>query len=113
VFKNGIELINYVKKPISTIPDLVFLKLHLPMQNGLRCVKAIRAQQLLNRSLLVIYSAEATEAEIEEIFMERANIYMNTPMKQEELEVKLEQILKLAFQYMHSNLSVGNLLLRL
>lgn len=113
VFENGLQLINYVKKSMTSIPDLVFFKLHLPMQNGLRCVKAMRSLILLNNAILVIYSPEATEAQIEEAFIERANIYMETPREQDQLEENLEEILKLAFQYKHSNLSVENLLLRL
>ncbi len=112
VFDNGLELINYIQKP-NIIPDMVFLKMHLPMQNGMRCLKSIRSQRILSRALLVIYSHEATEEEIEEAFVERANIYMNTPKDQKSLDNTLHEILKLAFQYKHSNLSVDNLLLRL
>jgi len=113
VFENDMELINYLKKPLTTIPDMVFLKMHLPLQNGMRCVKAFRGQSMLKKAVLVIYAAEATEAEIEEAFVERANIYMNIPKKKTELEGHLGEILKLVYQYKHSNLSVENLLIRL
>jgi len=82
VFKtvdNGVELMEYLTQQNVHLPHLIFLDLNMPRKNGLQCLKEIRANEKLKDLCIAIYSTSDNEIDMEETFLNGANIYINKP----------------------------------
>ena len=113
LFNNGQELMDYLNLPKVILPNLVFLDLNMPIKNGMQCLKEIRANNTLNRVCIAIYSTSCSEKDIEDTFVNGANIYLNKPNNFSKLRESIEKVLQINWQYHTSNLNRDNFLLRL
>lgn len=112
MFKNGNELISHFRSPEFKLPDILFLDLNMPNKNGLECLKLIKLDPGLKNITVVIYSTSSSEKDIEETFLEGANIYINKPTDFETLKNILKKVLTLDWQYHTSILNRENFLFR-
>jgi DNA-binding response OmpR family regulator len=113
LFNNGQELMDYLSLPKVILPNLVFLDLNMPIKNGMQCLKEIRANSSLNHVCIAIYSTSCSEKDIEDTFINGANIYLNKPNNFGKLRESIEKVLQINWQYHTSNLNRDNFLLRL
>ncbi len=113
LFQNGKELMDYLNLPNVILPNLIFLDLNMPIKNGMQCLKEIRNNPLLNPISIAIYSTSSSEKDIEETFVNGANIYLNKPSNFSKLRESIEKVLQINWQYHTSNLNKDNFLLRL
>lgn len=111
--KDGIELINYLQSPSAVIPHLLFLDLNMPKKSGLECLIEIKQMEFLKDLTVVIYSTSSSEKDIEDTFLNGANIYLKKPSDFAVLRKTLLHVLTVNWQYHTSGLNRDNYLLQL
>jgi len=110
---NGIELMNFLTQPDIVLPHVLFLDLNMPGKTGLDCLKEIKSIDRLKDIAIAIYSTSASEEDIEETFVQGANIYIKKPHEFSALKKVLEDVITLNWQYHTSGLNRDNFLLSL
>lgn len=113
LFKDGKQLMDHLLASPTTLPEIVFLDLNMPIKNGMQCLKEIRQHTLLKELCVAIYSTSSSEQDIEETFINGANIYINKPNSFGALKNAIEKVLRLNWQYHTSVLDRDNFLLRI
>jgi CheY-like chemotaxis protein len=76
---SGVELMEYLTTKNLPLPHLIFLDLNMPRKSGLECLKEIRSHETLKDISIAIYSTSDREKDIEEAFLNRANVYIKKP----------------------------------
>ncbi|GAA4245867.1 response regulator [Winogradskyella psychrotolerans] len=113
LFKDGIELMEYLNDSNNTLPNLLFLDLNMPKKSGLECLKDIKSAKRLRGMAIAIYSTSASEEDIENTFVKGANVYIKKPNDFEKLKKVLSEVVTTNWQYHTSGLNKDNFLLRL
>jgi len=113
LFNNGQELMDYLLKPDLILPNLIFLDLNMPIKNGMQCLREIRGSEKFKDVIVAIYSTSSSENDIEDTFVEGANIYINKPNNFKKLTEVIEKVLQINWQYQTSNLNKENFLFRI
>ncbi|WP_405267933.1 response regulator [Cellulophaga sp. Ld12] len=113
LFTNGKELMDYLVLPNIILPEVIFLDLNMPIKNGMQCLKEIRENPKLSNLSVAIYSTSSSERDIEDTFINGANVYINKPNSFGELKTVIEKVLQLNWQYQTSALNRENFLLRI
>jgi len=113
MFHNGQELMDYLAKEDTVLPDLIFLDLNMPVKTGMQCLKEIRGNPALRQVCIAIYSTSCSERDIEDTFVNGANIYLNKPNNFNKLRESIAKVLQINWQYHTSSLNKDNFLLRL
>lgn len=110
---NGIELMNYLNKVDTVLPHVLFLDLNMPGKTGLDCLREIKVNDKLKNIAIAIYSTSASDEDIEETFVQGANIYIKKPHEFSTLKNILSEVITLNWQYHTSGLNRDNFLLSL
>lgn len=113
IYKDGIELMNALNQSNSKIPNILFLDLNMPMKSGLECLKEIKGNPRFRDISIAIYSTSASEEDIENTFINGANIYIKKPSDFKILKKILADVVTMNWQYHTSGLNKDNFLLRL
>jgi len=113
LFNHGQELMDYLVLPNVVLPSLIFLDLNMPIKNGMECLKEIRSNSKLKDLCVAIYSTSSSENDIEETFLNGANIYVKKPDNFAKLREVVEKVLQLNWQYHTSNLNKDTFLFRI
>ena len=110
---NGSQLMKYLDNPENRLPDIVFMDLNLPVLSGMECLIEIRKEIRLRDLAIAIYSTASSEENIEEAFVQGANIYIKKPDDFLVLKIVLEHVLTINWQYHTSGLKKENFLLNI
>ena len=110
---NGIELMDFLNQPDVVLPHILFLDLNMPGKTGMVCLKEIKSIDRLKDIAIAIYSTSASEEDIEETFVQGANVYIKKPHEFAALKKVLEDVVTLNWQYHTSGLNRDNFLLSL
>jgi CheY-like chemotaxis protein len=110
--KDGVELMNYLKSS-DQLPHILFLDLNMPRKSGMDCLKEIRRIDRLKDMAIAIYSTSSTEEDIEETFVQGANVYIKKPSDFLVLKKLLSQVISINWQYHSSGLNKSNFMLSL
>jgi CheY-like chemotaxis protein len=94
---NGVELMERLNMKDLRLPHLIFLDLNMPLKNGLECLKEIRSDEKLKDISIAIYSTSENEKDVEETFVNGANVYITKPNN----FGTLKQVLQKAVLYSH------------
>jgi len=113
MYPNGQELMDYLLSDDVILPEIIFLDLNMPIKDGMECLKEIRKTKGLEHLCVAIYSTSSSEEDIENTFVNGANIYINKPNSYKKLKVALKRVLQMNWQYHTSSLNMNNFLLRL
>jgi CheY-like chemotaxis protein len=108
---DGVELMDYLLRPGSTLPHVVFLDLNMPRKGGMECLAEIRSHSMLQSLSVAIYSTSSSDEDIEDTFLKGANIYINKPNDFERLKEVLNKVICTNWQYYTSNLNRENFLM--
>lgn len=107
---DGLQLMNYLNQPGNKLPNVIFLDLNMPVKSGLECLREIRKNKRLRDLAVAIYSTSSSDENIEEAFVQGANIYIKKPSDFSMLKNVLEQVINLNWQYHTSGLKKENFL---
>ena len=111
--KNGDELMQRLQEEHARLPYLIFLDLNMPRKNGLECLKEIRSIEKLKNIFISIYSTSDNEKDMEETFLNGANIYITKPSNFNTLKQVLEKAVSTAYQYEKLNMNKEFFLLKI
>lgn len=110
---DGLELMEHLRLPEVTLPHVLFLDLNMPRKGGMECLKEIKSNERFKDISIAIYSTSASEEDIEDAFVEGANVYIKKPDDFEKLKGILSEIITINWQYQTSGLNRENFLLSL
>jgi CheY-like chemotaxis protein len=110
---NGIELMNFLNQSNAVLPHILFLDLNMPGKTGMDCLREIKDIDRLKDIAIAIYSTSASDEDIEETFVQGANIYIKKPHEFTALKKILEDVITINWQYHTSGLNRDNFLLSL
>jgi len=105
---DGVELMNHLNKDVNPMPHILFLDLNMPRKTGLDCLLEIKQKAHLKEMAIAIYSTSSSEKDIEETFVQGANIYIKKPSDFNKLKKILEEVIKINWQYHTSGLNRDN-----
>lgn len=108
---NGAQLMDYLNQSGIRLPHVVFLDLNMPVKSGMECLIEIRRNNRLKDLAIVIYSTSASEEDIEDAFVNGANIYIKKPNDFSLLKSTLAKVISLNWQYHTLGLKKENFLL--
>ena len=112
-YVDGVALMDALTAADALIPHLLFLDLNMPKKSGLECLKEIKRNAKFQDMAIAIYSTSASEADIENTFVNGANIYIKKPSDFRTLKKVLSDVVTINWQYHTSGLNRDNFLLRL
>lgn len=110
---DGEELMKYLSRNNHVLPHILFLDLNMPFKSGLECLAEIKKMDHLREMAIAIYSTSASEKEIEETFVNGANIYIKKPSDFGTLKKVLADVITINWHYQTSGLNRDNFLLSL
>jgi CheY-like chemotaxis protein len=108
---NGIELMAYLSSPKTSTPHILFLDLNMPLKGGIECLREIRNNENLKNLSVAIYSTSSSDSDIEETFIQGANIYIKKPNSFSTLKKVLNEVIATNWQYHNSGLNKENFIL--
>jgi CheY-like chemotaxis protein len=110
---NGMQLMDYLTKKDAALPQLIFLDLNMPLKNGLACLKEIRSSEKFAAIPIAIYSTSASRNDIEETFLNGANVYIKKPSDFGILKQLLAKVLSTARLYRDQSFNIEKFLLQI
>ena len=110
---DGVELMAFLEKATRPYPHILFLDLNMPRKNGITCLKEIRANSAFNEISIAIYSTSASEQDIEDTFLNGANVYINKPNDFNNLKASLEKALMTSYEFLNPPFNRSNFLMRI
>jgi len=110
---DGVDLIKYLLSPDVVLPHVLFLDLNMPRKGGMECLAEIKSDVRFNNIAIAIYSTSASDEDIEETFVNGANVYIKKPSDFEELKKILTKVITINWQYHTSGLNREVFLLNL
>ena len=105
IFKDGQDLMDYLEKPDSKLPHILFLDLNMPCKTGFDCLKEIRTNSRFKDISIAIYSTSSSEKDIEETFIGGANIYIKKPNDFNKLKKVIKDVVNMNWQFQSSGLN--------
>ena len=113
LFNDGQQLMNYLLNTDCDLPHILFLDLNMPIKSGIECLLEIKKEEHLKDIAIAIYSTSASEEDIEETFINGANIYIRKPNDFKVLKKVLSDIVTINWHYQTSGLNKDNFLLKM
>ena len=104
-FKDGNDLMDYLQNPEIKLPHILFLDLNMPCKTGHECLREIRANPRFNDVSIAIYSTSSSEKDIENTFVEGANIYIKKPNDFSKVKKIIKDVVSMNWQYQSSGLN--------
>ncbi|WP_281847740.1 response regulator [Olleya namhaensis] len=111
-FNDGVYLMDYLNSDDALLPNVLFLDLNMPRKSGLECLKEIKQNPKFKDIAIAIYSTSASEEDIENTFIQGANIYIKKPSDFKTLKKVLTEVVTINWQYHTNSMNKDNFLLR-
>ncbi|MGF1637259.1 MAG: response regulator [Cyclobacteriaceae bacterium] len=108
---NGKELMDNLYNPNLELPHMLFIDLTTPMKTGLSYLAEIRKNEQFNALSLIISSNSSNENDIEESFLNGANVYIRRPGNFDKLKDILSKVICINWQYLGSGMNRENFIL--
>ena len=109
---NGLQLMEFLHSRNTLLPDILFLDLNMPLKGGLQCLKEIRCSDKFKNIVIAIYSTSDNPKDVEETFLDGANIYLTKPNDFNTLKKLLNNAISSALLYSGNSLKTEKLLLQ-
>ncbi len=110
--KDGMELMELLNTTTHPLPHLIFLDLNMPRKNGLTCLKEIKSNKKLKDISIAIYSTSSNEKDMDETFLNGANVYITKPADFAILKQVLEKAVMMAYLYQDQSMKRENFILK-
>lgn len=112
-YKDGVELMDALNHSETALPNILFLDLNMPKKSGFECLVELKKDKRFDNIAIAIYSTSASEEDIENTFVNGANIYIKKPNDFNDLKKVLTEIVTTNWQYQTNGLNRDTFLLRL
>lgn len=109
---DGIDLMDALAVENQPLPQLLFLDLNMPRKDGMECLKEIRANEKYNDISIAIFSTSGTDVDMEETFLNGANVYIHKPNDFGSLKKLLERAVQVTYIYQEPPFSKENFLMK-
>ncbi len=93
-FSNGVDLMDALFAEKS-IPDAVFLDLHMPLMDGFECLADIRSFPQFAKIKIIVYSTSYHEREVNQLKEDGADHYLQKPNSFQQLKSLLFQSVRM------------------
>lgn len=93
-FSNGVDLMDALFSQ-DTLPDAVFLDLHMPLMDGFECLTDIRSFPQFSKIKIIVYSTSYHEREVNQLRDDGADHYLQKPNTFQRLKSLLFQSVRL------------------
>jgi len=110
---DGMQLMDHLNNTDNKLPDILFLDLNMPKKTGKECLIEIKKTDRLKDIIIAIYSTSSSEEDIEDTFIQGANIYIKKPSDFNTLKKIINEVVTVNWHYHTSGLNRDNFLLRL
>ncbi|MBK0369083.1 response regulator [Flavobacterium agrisoli] len=110
---DGLQLMEHLNQPDVVLPDVLFLDLNMPKKTGKECLIEIKKTPHLRDLIIAIYSTSSSDEDIEDTFVQGANIYIKKPSDFNTLKKLINEVITLNWHYHTSGLNRDNFLLSL
>lgn len=109
---DGIELLELLDQTeVENLPHILFLDINMPKKNGLECLVEIRADKKYKDVSIAIFSTSSSEKDMQETFLNGANVYIHKPNSFQKLKKLLEKAITYANVYQEPPFNKDNFLL--
>ena len=112
-FNDGTQLMDHLNNEGNPLPDIIFLDLNMPRKSGLQCLQEIRENERLRQLTVAIYSTSSSEKDIEDTFVQGANVYIKKPNDFVQLKKILSEVVNMNWQYITNGLNKDSFILNL
>lgn len=113
LLEDGRDLVGYLENPKTKRPDILFLDLNMPYKSGVECLREIRTIEKFKDLSVAIYSTSNSEKDMEDTFINGANIYIRKPNDFTQLKKVLTEVLSINWQFHTSALNKETFLLNI
>lgn len=110
---DGLALTNFFANNPDYNPHILFLDLNMPIKNGMEVLKELKAHNKWKDFIVAIYSTSNSEKDIEDTFVNGANIYITKPHDFGQLKKVLKEVLSINWQFHTSGLNKDTFLLNI
>ena len=94
-FNNGDELMEWLNRKITKLPDVLFLDLNMPRKNGFATLGEIKRDPKFQDLPVIIFSTATNKEMINQVFKDAAHYYIRKPVHFWELKELIYKSLKL------------------
>ncbi|GAB1453135.1 hypothetical protein MASR2M47_31910 [Draconibacterium sp.] len=108
---DGDELLKYLSAPNAESPHIVFLGQKGPGNAGYEYLRQLKHLNATKDTAIAMYSSSASESEIENSFVEGANVYIKKTADSQVFKKKLENVLAMSWHYQTSGLNRDNFIM--
>lgn len=102
---DGVELLDYLNNPKMDTPHILFLDLNMPRKNGIECLREIKKNEGWKDIAVAIFSTSSSPSDIEQTFVQGANIFIRKPNDFDTLKKLLAKAIMMNWQYHTSGLN--------
>ncbi|MBF6607941.1 MAG: response regulator [Flavobacterium sp.] len=113
MLEDGRDLVSFLENPKTKMPDILFLDLNMPYKSGVECLKDIRKIEKFRNLSIAIYSTSTSEKDMEDTFVNGANIYIKKPNDFAKLKKVLNDVVSINWQFHTSSLNKETFLLNI
>jgi CheY-like chemotaxis protein len=110
---DGIDLMEWLNQEGNALPHFLFLDLNMPRKNGIECLNGIRSSEKFKDVFVAIYSTSDNEKDVEETFLNGANVYIAKPNDFNVLKELLYKAVSASLMYEGNTFNRQNFLLRI
>lgn len=111
-FSNGEDLMGYLTSCGAIIPEMVFIKYDIPGKKMMECLEEIKTDPKFRDIVITVYTDQISESEVEEIFVNGANVFMKKPDTYEGLKKAVTEIITINWQYHTSGLNKDSFIMK-
>ena len=111
-FYQGDDLMKYLNSSGVIVPEVVFIKYDIPGKSWMECLREIKINPRFSNIVIAVYGGQISENEIEEIFVNGANIFMKKAETYEGLKKSLTEIITINWQYHSSGLNKDSFIMK-
>lgn len=97
VAEDGILLMTFLKQA-TTLPEMIFLDLNMPLKNGFECLREIKGNERWNSIKIVILSTSSQPQQIENAYKGGADLYLAKPVSYTQFKNMMEKCLSLNWE---------------
>jgi CheY-like chemotaxis protein len=112
-YNDGVALMDALNNSDAALPNILFLDLNMPKKSGLECLIELKKDKKFDNMAIAIYSTSSSEEDIENTFVNGANIYIKKPNDFSQLKKVLAQVVTTNWQYQTNGMNRDTFLLRL